>query len=384
LLSYNLVNAKIRKKSIYLAIKKYVGISNPSWKKDLIIGMILFLVGFGASFFTNHIFATSIQLFDLMNYLLEDYFALISMFGTIVGALFVYSSFQSALSIFLIQSSYSSVIKSEKRDIVVEKKELKEKLEELKTLIETYRKEGFDITQAYNVYVSIPQERFEERDNKDDIEIGDSISNNVEKDSDEIEEEFIFIEQSLDKLDNVLQMLKGKIKSAESNWEMWASKITDELKKSNEVPLSNLTFIPLSLRIWAANRFIRERSIKGLFLEGQILKRKSVAPIKMVKSVVDSSSIINAVILKDGAPYISIVNEGSKTVFLALFMKLSSYLKTFLKRSNEKEYKYLMGIGNDKLYAMFKKENLESLIICPTDKFKESFERWKEVLSDLD
>ena len=42
-----------------------------------------------------------------------------------------------------------------------------------------------------------------------------------------------------------------------------------------------------------------------------------------------------------------------------------------------------MGIGDKVVFALVQRGDLESLIVCPTDKFKDGFEQWKEILNNI-
>lgn len=365
LLVYNIFKARIERKSFYRAIKNFAGVPNPGWKKDFVFGAVLFAIGIGAAFFARHVPDQTLQIFSLMVFIFEDYSALISIFGIIVGSLFVFISLQSLVNSLMLQMSYSGVVKKERKIVLGEVEELKQKLQELKVLIDQYRVEGFDITQGYNVYVSIPMDRLSK----------------ITKDN--LSKEASFIENSLDKVENVISLMKERKSNAEKNWASWSDSIKKEFAENNEVYLSRLTFIPVALRTWAANKFVSENALGGVFFEGQVLRKKEVAPTEVVNKVMESGNIINALVVKDDKPFLTVVNSGNKTVFLGLFLKLSSYLKTFLRKYNQKEYKYLMGIGNNRVFALVTRGNVESLIVCPTEKFKQGFEQWKEVLKNI-
>ncbi len=365
ILLYNVVLSKIKKYSIYRAIKNFVGIPNLSWKKDLVFGAVLFAIGIGASFFALHTDETQIEISKLLSLLFEDYAALISVFCSVIGLLFIYTSLQSFVKSQMIQLSYSEVLKKETDIVKSEAKELDLRLEELKKMIDEYEKEGFDTTESYEVYISIPKEGA--------LKIS---KENVEKKG-------AFVERSLNKIENSIAIMKERKEYAQKNWPEWSKLISNELEKEKELYISNALFIPVSLRSWAINRYLSENSGKNIVLEGDILKIKQEAPTKLAENAMESGNITNAIILKNDKVVLSIVNSGNKTLVLGLMFKLKSYLKTFVLKQNQKEYKYFMGISNSMVFALMKKGEIESLIFCPADKFKVGFEQWKEVLSHM-
>lgn len=365
LLAYNVVRAEMEKKTIYRAMKNFVGVPNLRWKKDLVFGAVLFVIGLGASFFAEHVTDETLQIFNLVERIFEDYVALISVFCTVVGSLFMFVSVNSMAKGIILRYSYEGVQKKEKESVLKEVEELKEKREQLKNLIEDYRKKGFDVTEAYNVYVSIPTDRISKITYKN------------------IEHETRFIESSLHKIENVLSLLNERKDSTEKNWPEWSKAIMNLFQKEETIHLSSMNFVPYSLRNWAANKFISEHPEMGIVFEGESMKKKEISPDELIQEVLKSGFVLDALVLKDGEPFLAAVNTGNKTVMQGLLVKLSTYLRTFLKKSNQKEYKYVMGISNTVVFALVKREELESLIICPTDKFKEGFEQWKVVLDRL-
>lgn len=365
-LAYNLLRAKLGKKTIYNAMKGFVGVPNLAWKKDIVFGFVLFAVGIGAAFFSANVPDQTLQISKLFGYIFEDYAGLISVFCIIVGSVFFYISIQSAVKAALLQYSYAGIRKKEQEEALSEVKELSEKLNVLKKIIDECKEEGFDISEAYNVFVSIP---------------GGKLSEITPA---TIERESKFVESSLHKVENVISLMKERRQNAEKNWEEWSKKMLEMIGRNREVYLSSLSFIPVSLRAWAANRFVNEHGTKGIFFEGEVIRKKEIAPEELVNQIVKSGNIINALVLKDEKPFLSIVTSGNKTVIIGLFLKLSSYLRTFMKKSHQKEYKYVMGIGNSAVLTVVKKGSLESMILCPTKKFKEGFDQWKDILDNLE
>jgi hypothetical protein len=265
----------------------------------------------------------------------------------------------------MLQLSYSQVLKKETEVVKSEAKELDFRLEELKEMIDEYKKEGFDTTDAYEVYVSVPKE------------------SSLKINKDNVEKKGTFVERSLNKIENVIAIMKERKEYAQKNWPEWSKSISNALEKEKELYLSNALFIPVSLRSWAVNKFISENTGKGIILEGDVLKIKQEAPTHLAEIAMESGNIANAIILKNDKIVLSIINSGNKTIILGLMFKLKSYLKTFVLKQNQKEYKYFMGISNNMVFALMKRGEIESLIFCPADKFKSGFEQWREVLSHM-
>nr|AIF06777.1 hypothetical protein [uncultured marine group II/III euryarchaeote KM3_195_B08] len=362
---YNVLAAKIGKKTFYRGMKNYVGIPNLGWKRDLAFGLVAFAIGIGASFFSTSVPDQTLQLFSLVNYVFEDPGALISIFCTVVGSLFTFTAILAFVKSEALQASYRGILVKEKTAALDEVSELKEKLLLLKSMINDYKKEGFDISEAYNAYVSVPMDKLEKVNSK-----------NINKHAS-------FIDKSLNKIENVISLLKNRRESAEKNWSDWSSSISQEFEKEDELHLSSLTFIPVSLRTWAANKFITEHPGEGVFFEGEVLRKKEMVPTDLVHEAVKAGNILNVLVLKNDKPYITVITKGNKTLMQGLFLKFSSYLKTFLKRSNQKDYRYVMGIGDKVVLALIKRGELESLILCPTEKFKQGYDQWKSIFTRL-
>ncbi|MBN2477897.1 hypothetical protein JXB01_01265 [Candidatus Micrarchaeota archaeon] len=361
LFAFFYLRAKLEKKSQYRAVKDFVGVTNPNWRKDIIFGAVLFLVGSGLSFFTA-VTDGELVIPNAINYILTDYVGLISTFCIVFGGVTVYLGLQSKIKEMLLQSTYRVTIQEDKEAALSNLADLKEKSAELKKFIDELSKEEFDISDAYRVYTSIPLKKINTLAEKKDT------SENVE------------VMKLLNMVENAVELLKEKKENAEQSWQSWENYISKQLEDKEDLYVSTLITIPSSLRLWAVNRYIQKHLEEGLALEGELIRKKTLSPEAMTAALIKEGLIKGAVVLKDSKPVLSLLSAGSKNITTALTIKLISYLKTFLKKRNQKEYKYLMGIGNSNAFILVKSGETESLILCEKGKFKEAFERWKQTL----
>lgn len=371
LLVFNLLSAKLKRESKYKAIKSFVGVPNTEWKKDILFGAIITAIGFGATFFAEHISETNLVVFKVPEYIFGDYAGFIGIFCIIVGLGFIFFAFLASIKLSMLKGSYLGVIKMEKETVKIDITHLKEKLATLRALIKELQQDGLEITEAYEVYTSIPLAKLEKDASKKTEE------------GEEVEGELKELETNLDKVDSMISMLRERKESAESDWPKWAEKLKEILADKEGVYLSNLTFIPVPLRRWTVNKFIKENTDMSLALEGEVLKKTKIDPMILINKMVEDGLVQNVLVYKDGKEVVSVVRRGNKTMYSVLVMKLLSYLKTFLDKFGRKEYKYVMGIGNNTVFAIINKGGKESLILADRDKFKDAFEKWKDVLNKI-
>jgi len=372
LLAFNLLSAKLRKESKYKAIKNFVGVPNTEWKKDILFGAIIAAIGFGATFFAEHISEKNLVVFKVPEYIFGDYAGFIGIFCIIVGLGFIFFALLASVKLSMLKGSYLGVIKVEKETVKVDITHLKEKLAILRTLIKELQQDGLEITEAYEVYTSIPLAKLEKNAAKKTAEEGEEVRAELKE-----------LENSIDKVDSMISMLRERKESANSEWPKWSEKLKEILIDKEGVYLSNLTFIPVPLRRWTVNRFIKENTDMSLALEGEVLKKTKTDPMILINKMIEEGLIQNVLVYKDGKEVVSVVRKGNKTMYSVLAMKLLSYLKTFLDKFGRKEYKYVMGIGNNTVFAIVNKGGKESIILTEREKFKDAFEKWKDVLNKI-
>jgi|GEM_PF-6276126 len=371
LLAYNLLSVKIKKESNYKAIKSFVGVPNTEWKKDILFGAIITAIGFGATFFAEHITENKLVVFKVPDYIFGDYAGFIGIFCLIVGLGFIFFAVLASIKLSMLKGSYQGVIRVEKETVKVDITHLKEKLATLRALIKELQQDGLEVTEAYEVYTSIPLAKLEKE------------ASRKTEEGEEVEGELKELENNINKVDSMVSMLKERKESAESEWPKWNEKLKEILADKEGVYLSNLTFIPVPLRRWTVNKFIKENTEMSLALEGEVLKKTKTDPMILINKMVEDGLIQNALVYKDGKEVVSVIRKGNKTMYSVLTMKLLSYLKTFLDKFGKKEYKYVMGIGNNTVFAIINKGGKESLILADREKFKDAFEKWKDVLNKI-
>ncbi len=355
-----------REKSV-VGIKKAFSQTRVTWKGDLVLGIIAFVVAAVSS----HMFATSVtgklsltESFDLWTK--EDIVSFVSVVSYFLGTVLLYLAIENKLKILFLGGFYNKEIKEDKQLFVNNISSLKEKLKELKSLIEKLSKEGFDVGKEYDALASISLEKIDTLSKKtDDVDAKRTI------------------DLDLSRVDDAIEALHEKKKTADENWTAWSSKISALVQENDEVYVSSLNFIPSSLRSWTLNRFVEEHKSEGFVFEDEAIKKKAISVGSVAEDLVKRGVFYGLVLTKFGKVLSARIKDTSDTVISILSLRSFAYLSTLVKNLRTGDYVSVVSIGSNLVLVFLKHEDFESMALVEKSKFKTSVAKLKETLERL-
>jgi len=355
-----------REKSV-VGIKKAFSQTRVTWKGDLVLGIIAFVVAAVSS----HMFATSVtgklsltESFDLWTK--EDIVSFVSVVSYFLGTVLLYLAIENKLKILFLGGFYNKEIKEDKQLFVNNISSLKEKLKELKSLIEKLSKEGFDVGKEYDALASISLEKIDTLSKKtDDVDAKRTI------------------DLDLSRVDDAIEALHEKKKTADENWAAWSSKISALVQENDEVYVSSLNFIPSSLRSWTLNKFVEEHKAEGFVFEDEAIKKKAISVGSVAEDLVKRGVFYGLVLTKFGKVLSARIKDTSDTVISILSLRSFAYLSTLVKNLRTGDYVSVVSIGSNLVLVFLKHEDFESMALVEKSKFKTSVAKLKETLERL-
>lgn len=350
-------------RTITSAIRPALGRPNLRWDADLMVGIALMIVGVIASYYAPGISEKELIYASIMDNILESHTGLLAFAGMFFGMLLAFVGIENRVKLIMIEKLYQKEAGIETKEFVLAKaEELKKRFQQLKEKLDMLSKAGFDISEEYDLFSTIPIERINELSKKKEYDpllsklVADSSSN----------------------VENALARLDEKKRSAEENWPSWEDTITMQLSKAESIHLSNLLSIPSQLRPWAVKRYITTHPEKGLLLDGDVVKRLSITPEHLVSDMMDKGMLDGAVLLKAERPFYSQIKEGNKTVVAVLSIKLLSLAKTISSKLSLKPFSTIAIIGDRTVAAVAKQKDINSILFIRKDRYKEALDEWKE------
>jgi len=363
---FTVINEKIAGKKTTSAFRKVFGRTEVRWKTDMGIGLLLVSAGVYISLFMAKNPSVAPPLMESVDFLLKNDMGIVGTGLFMIGLVTLYLAIENLVKITILERTYGMVIKQEKEVLILKGEVIKQRINELKKLIDEYNKQGFETGTEQDIIVSIrPQE------------IDKSVQANTVQTRNLLDEELM-------KIENAIGDLKERKKVADENWIKWKDSIAKILSEQNEVYTTSIITIPSSLRIWALKKYIEEVGSDGLSFERDSIKKTKKTPGMVVSNLLHQGLLKGVVVMRNGNEEIVEFAEGNATVMKVLAIKLRNYVYSLAKNLGQHEPQTFASLGTRDVILFIRAKNVESVVIIPKDKFKEAVTEWKEKLKKLD
>ncbi len=365
-LAISLASAKMADRKMGYGVKKAFGRTRIRWKLDGSAAVLLLFAGFYISFYLAPEPFDVLTLLTSVEYLVAEPMAFAGTALILLGVLLAYMAVENIVKITMLERMYGVTVREERGKYLSDIADLKKKLALLKKLVKEYSAEEFEVTEEYNVISSISPERVREFEKK-----MTTYSRTV-------------LDEYLEMVETAIEKLEEKKKLADDNWPDWKNSISKLLSEQNEVRASALVNLPASLRIWALAKYVKESKDEGLVLEENVIKRRKISPIVLIKEMVSEGMIKGGIILKKEIVLASWFEMGkSATVATALLFKLRSYMHSLQKVVDLGDLVSFVSVGDDTVFVVMKNAGYDSAIFINKDKFKDAVETWKKKIKML-
>jgi len=367
-LGFTVISGRMGGMTLTMAARKALGRTEITWKTDILVTIISFAIGYYLATAMAVSPSPVPQLDETLDFFLTDRAgadavataAGVGAAGLImIGLITFYWSVENIAKIIILERVYGMVIRQEKDMFLAKAAALKDRIKELSALIEKYREEEFDVSQEYDVLMTVRADKVDE------------LARNMTARSK------VLIGEHTEHIENALSSLIERKKVADENWPKWKENIEKTLQEQDEVLASSLLTIPASLRTWALGRFTKEKGAEGLVLEHNGIKRRRIAPERIIEELIERDLIKGAIVIKNEKIAIASLPEGSGTVTSALALKLRTYLHSLAKNLGQQEPRSFAVQGNRMIIAYLKNRTIESVLFISKDKFKDAIEQWK-------
>jgi cell division septum initiation protein DivIVA len=366
LFAYNmviLVFSMVREKAVggtfTAGFRKAFGRTDVRWKGDIIVAVLLLALGFYLTTFVATQPSVFPPLLEIVDVLLADNWGTFGLGLALIGVVMAYMAVENLAKITILERAYGMVIRQEKDMFLARAATLKEKIKELKGIVDEYSKEEFDVSKEYDVLTSMRSETV------------DKLAKTMTAQSKTL------IDEQLTRVENSISSLRERKKLADENWPKWKDMITKLLDEQEEVYISSLGTIPASLRAWAFGRYAKDVGPENITFERDSLKKRKMTVRDLVQDMMDRGLIKGAVVLKQKKIEAAEFTDGGNTVMKILSMKLRSYLFSLAKELGQSQPKSFAAVGERNVLLLMKGRTIESMIAVPKDKFKEAVEYWK-------
>lgn len=355
-----ILRAKISGQTLITGIKKSLGRTDIRWKLDGLIAVILLIVGvYGANSTIQPNGIKSLLDMGAIDFMLTQWWGVTAVAGMAFGIHLCYTASENFIKILMLEKAHGTAIREEKEQFKEKVKRLKQRAEELKTIVDKVAAEDFDVGKEYDILSRLTAEKI--------TKLGEKETMRTRRQVDE----------KLNEVENAIEGLTEKQRIADQNWAKWNEMMNSILEEKKEIYLTSLVTIPASLRQWALRKYVKENAGKGIVLEKDIVKQTVIAPENMVNSLISMKLIDGVVVLKRNKIFLSKMSEGSGTVPGILTVKLRQYVAAFSKNLGQHDPVSFAAIGSNNVLVLMKGKKIESLLFVRRDKFKEAIETWK-------
>jgi len=361
-MAITLVSEKIAGATFTTGFRKAFGRTEVRWKSDGVIAVVFLLGGFGASIFVATPPLEPPALMESIGFLMNNGTGAIGVTLMMLGVIMVYFAAENLAKVMVLEKAYGMVMKNEEDAFRARAKSLKEKISQLRQLVDEYSKENFDISQEYDMLTTLQASKV------------DSWSKEMTARNKTLVDDY------LTRVERALGSLQERKKVADENWPKWKETIGKMLDEKDEVYVSALVTIPASLRTWALSKYSEE---EGVVLDRDGIKKVKVSPEKVVKEMVSRGLINGAIVIKNEKVVLSEFAEGSGTVVKALALKLRTYLRSLAKNLGQHEPQSFVAIGKRSAMVLMKTRGRESVLFVKKEKFNEAIEQWKAKMEGL-
>lgn len=370
LLAYNVVLfavAMISERVLAPAFRKAFGKTSVTWKTDAVLAVIALAAGSYVSMGVAIQPTTSPTFVESFDFLVKNGTGMVGVAFILIGILLAYFALENIVKILLLEAAYGMVIRHEKDAFVAQAAKLKDMLKGLETSIEKARGENFDVGQEYETFASITSEKI------------DALTKSVTVQNKTLMDEYTT------RVEGATKSLESKKKFGEENWAKWSAEIAKLLDTQEEVYVSSLVDIPVSLRPWALSRYLKEKGAEGIVLDHDTLKRKKMTVDHVVRELLEHQMIKGAIVMKEEkVEFAEFADATSETVRSVLALKLRAYMNSLARNISQKEPASLLVVGGDIAMVYLRDRNMDSFLFVGKDKFTQAVEQWKAKLKILE
>ncbi|MFH2106272.1 MAG: hypothetical protein ABII22_03355 [Candidatus Micrarchaeota archaeon] len=363
----SVARAYLAKEPVQYGFKRVVSRTGITWRSDIVVGVVCLIIAFVTSFMFAKSVNSQLDIYQSIDlWVKSDIWSFVSVVAFFLGGVFVYLAAENKVKVHFLEQFYGKEISGATELFSTRVSRLKDKLNELKSLIDSLSKEdGFDVGREYDVLASISLSKINE------------ASKNPTSDYKRA------VESDLARVEDAVEALIERKKTADENWPKWSEDMKKIVQDNGEIYLSSLSFIPSSLRSWALTRFIKENKSLGLSLENEAVKKKTINMADVADDFVRKDLFKAVVLTKNGKVISSKVKDGSDTVVSMLSLKMFGYLSGLLKTLRFSSYNSVASVGNRLVMVAMKQDEYESMVIVEKAKFKDSIAKWRETVGRL-
>jgi len=284
----------------------------------------------------------------------------------VIGIFMLYFAVDNFVKIAILERVYGAIIKQEKNVFVGKADELKGRIEELKTLVEEYSKEDFDVSKEYDTLTVLRSEKL-------DVHTKEMTARSK-----------AVIDERLAKAEGAVESLKERKRLADENWSKWKGTIAKLLEENDEVSVSMLVTIPASLRSWALGKYAKEATGEGIMFERDSLRKKKMSAGTMARDMINRDLLKGAMIISQDTVAVSEFAEGGGTVISALALKLRAYMAALAKNLGQHPPTSFVAVGDKLVLVIMKGKASDSVLFVKKDKFNQAIEQWKTNMKTIE
>lgn len=363
-----LIEQQLAGKKLTDAAKKAFGKTGVRWKISLPIGVIALAIGFYiASFAVPQPFSVASIL--NMATAFNDSTGILAFVGvalSMVGIFLLYDGVENLVKITLLERIYGAAVREERSDYFKNVASLRERLKELKALVEELGAADFDVGAEYTVLTGISNQKVDFLEKK-------ITPNNLAN-----------LEDYVERVEHAIESLKDRKKASDENWGKWKESIANMLAEKNEVTASSLMGVPASLRTWALARYVKEEGSEGLEFEKDVLKKKKTTLKMLIRELAKEGLTRGGVVIKNESVVASYFeNERNTTVQTALIYKLRSYIHSLGKTMMLGEPASFVTVGDKSVFVLMTTGGYECGLFVARDKFKDAIDKWKSKIKTV-
>ncbi len=331
------------------SIKEWIGQGSPNYKKYIIIGLVLALVGSVVSLILSRDGPSEFDLSQVVSILRQDIVQTVLSVLFLVGLLTFWFSLEDGVRRLLGGiPKRTTLIKRNLKDL----DELNQRIGKINRLLSEARKLHLNISDEEKTLFSIPIDRIKRLIN----EINDQKTAHV------------LLEESLSRTEMLEKTLSDKLNKAKLYLKKVEVEIPKLLADNNSFNIDNLVEIPSEWRNWAVEQYILTHPEKELVLENNTVKHPTEREqkqriINFVRDMV-RSGVQKVSIHKLTGEVKSYKIEGVNQEYL--FLLYTKLLKSF--KDKEDHYLYFR-TSNHSVFVLFKpSKNMIITLVGPKNK----------------
>ncbi|MEM3422253.1 MAG: hypothetical protein QXF35_03385 [Candidatus Bilamarchaeaceae archaeon] len=340
------------------------------WKFSIPAALIMFVVAF---ILNNYLVPEPVIIKNIVDITQFDFdnpnamfIHLSGMIIAIAAVIMLYDGLENLLKVSILDKYYGATRRARRQDYIGQVVQLKERIAELKDIIQKAAATGVDVSKEQEVLASISPQRISLLERKMSPENA------------------IILAENLDKVEAAIATVKEKTNAVEENWPKWREQIEKELIERNEVSSNMLLFIKPELRGWALARYASEHSSDEIIFEKDVLKRKKITASMLLREMANKKMLNGGILIKNEnivASYIE--GEKSATVSSVLLLRLRSYIYSLNKAMGTGAPESFISVGNKTVFLITKISGYDCALFIPKERLKESYELFKEKIKTI-